>query len=184
MPLREHYLLNHPQNPTFLRSCPLRKTNMSNLVVCFKEQPAEQHLIDRIHRAWPDVEIINVGQKNVASALMEADYFCGHAKVPVDWEAVVNQKRLRWIQSSAAGMDWCLVPPVVQSSIRLTSASGALADQVAEHTLALILAWMRSLPTFIREHQDSQRIHPSSHQRAHRFDRGAYRFWWSRTAAG
>ncbi|MDR2757095.1 MAG: protein kinase [Planctomycetaceae bacterium] len=128
---------------------------MSNLVVCFKEAPVEQTLIDRIHTAWSEVDIINVGQKDIASALMDADYFCGHAKVPVNWDALVQQHRIRWIQSSAAGMDWLLVPSVIQSSINITTASGVLANQVAEHTLSLILAWMRNLSTFHREQYDS-----------------------------
>ncbi|MDR0328566.1 MAG: protein kinase [Planctomycetaceae bacterium] len=124
---------------------------MSQLVVCFKDTPVEDAHIDRIRSAWSDVEIINVGQKDVAGALLEADFFCGHAKVPVDWDAIVENRRLQWIQSSAAGMDWCLVPSVVDSDIVITTASGVLADQVAEHTLALILAWMRSLPVCLYE---------------------------------
>jgi D-3-phosphoglycerate dehydrogenase len=43
-----------------------------------------------------------------------------------------------------------LVPPVVESEISVTSASGVLADQVAEHTLALLLGLLRGLPTFFR----------------------------------
>jgi len=124
---------------------------MPNLVVCFKDTPIENVHIDRIRSAWQDVEIINVGQNDIADALLEADYFCGHAKVPVDWEKIVQNRRLQWIQSSAAGMDWCLVPAVVNSDIAITTASGVLADQVAEHTLALILAWMRSLPICLYE---------------------------------
>ena len=127
-----------------------------NLVVCFKEGPVEEYLIDRIHTAWPEVGITNVGQKDVAAALLDADFFCGHAKVPVDWDAVVRQGRLQWIQSSAAGMDWCLVPSVVESDIVISTASGVLADQVAEHTMALILGWMRNLETFLREQHDER----------------------------
>ncbi len=128
---------------------------MPNLVVCFKEKPVENYLIDRIRTAWPEVDILNVGQKDIAAALLDADFFCGHAKVPVDWNAVVRQGRLQWIQSSAAGMDWCLVPSVIESDIVISTASGVLADQVAEHTMSLILAWMRDLPTFLWEQHDS-----------------------------
>lgn len=127
---------------------------MPNLVVCFKQNPVEQYLIDRIRSIWSDVDIVNVGQADIASALLEADFFCGHAKVPVDWERIVRQKRLRWIQSSAAGMDWCLVPSVIDSDIVISTASGVLADQVAEHTLSLILAWMRNLPVFWGQQHD------------------------------
>ena len=80
-------------------------------------------------------------------------FFCGHAKVPVDWERVVQGGRLQWIQSSAAGMDHCLVPCVVDSDILVTSASGLFAPQVAEQTLALLLGLIRGLPTFFRAQQ-------------------------------
>ncbi|MDR1480735.1 MAG: D-2-hydroxyacid dehydrogenase [Planctomycetaceae bacterium] len=122
-----------------------------NLVVCFKEIPVADYLVERIVREWDDVEIVNVGQDRIAGALLEADYFCGHAKVPVDWDKIVSQGRLRWIQSSAAGMDWCLVPSVINSEIAITTASGVLADQVAEHTLGLVISWMRNLPVFLNE---------------------------------
>jgi len=87
----------------------------------------------------------------VAAELPEADLFCGHPKVPVPWERVVDRGRLRWIQSSAAGLDHCLVPSVVESPIVVTSASGVLADQVAEHALALATACTRRIPLFLAQ---------------------------------
>lgn len=104
----------------------------------------------QIQAAAPAAEVVDAGQERVAVELPEADIFCGHAKVPVDWEAVVRRGRLRWIQSSAAGLDHCLLPVVVESAIVITSASGVLADQVAEHALALLTATLRRLPTFFR----------------------------------
>lgn len=71
--------------------------------------------------------------------------------MPVPWDEVVRRGRLTWIQSSAAGLDHCLVPSVVGSSIIVTSASGVLADQVAEHTLALITACTRRIPLFLEQ---------------------------------
>lgn len=121
------------------------------IVLCY---PVEAAHIARITAAAPpDAEIIDAGQEGIAEALFEADIFCGHAKVPVDWDGVVRRGRLRWIQSSAAGMDHCLVPSVIESDIVVTSASGVLADQVAEHTLALLTAWTRQLPVFFRAQQ-------------------------------
>ena len=117
------------------------------IVLCY---PVEAKHIAQIAVAMPGAEIVDAGQEHVAEQLFTADIFCGHAKVPVDWDAVVGQGRLRWIQSSAAGMDHCLLPSVIASEIVVTSASGVLADQVAEHTIALITAWTRSLPVFFR----------------------------------
>lgn len=126
------------------------------LVVCFRSEPVAQPLIDRIASAWPEVDIINTDQSGIASALLQADYFCGHAKVPVDWDKIVSQGRLRWIQSSAAGMDWCLVPSVIDSDITVTTAAGVLSDQVAEHGMALILAWHRNIRQFVLDQFSSQ----------------------------
>jgi D-3-phosphoglycerate dehydrogenase len=128
---------------------------MQKLLICYKQEPVEPIHLERISAVWSDVEIVNVGQDRVAAELLSTDYFLGHAKVPVDWDEVVKRGRLRWIQSSAAGMDWCLVPSVIASDITITTASGVLADQVAEHTLSLILGWLRNLPTFLREQHDS-----------------------------
>jgi D-3-phosphoglycerate dehydrogenase len=127
-----------------------------NIVLCY---PVEKRHLDRIAAVCPEANIIDAGQQRIAEALLEADIFCGHAKVPVDWDAVVARGRLQWIQSSAAGMDHCLVPSVIESDeIIVTSASGVLADQVAEHAMSLLLAWMRSLPTFFRAHQKREFI--------------------------
>jgi D-3-phosphoglycerate dehydrogenase len=118
-----------------------------NIVLCY---PVEPKHIRQIQAAMPGAEIIDAGQEGIAEALFEADIFCGHAKVPVDWDAVVRKGKLLWIQSSAAGMDHCLVPSVVASDIVVTSASGVLSDQVAEHTIALVTGWCRKLPEFVR----------------------------------
>jgi phosphoglycerate dehydrogenase-like enzyme len=125
------------------------------IVLCY---PVEPKHIEQIAAAAPGAEICNAGQERIAREILGADIFCGHAKVPVDWDAVVRQGRLRWLQSSAAGMDHCLVPSVIQSDIAVTSASGVLSDQVAEHTIALVTAWTRSLPTFFRAQQKKEFI--------------------------
>ena len=115
--------------------------------------PVEPRHVAQIAAAAPGAEIVDAGQERVAAELPEADIFCGHPKVPVPWEEVVRRGRLRWIQSSAAGLDHCLVPSVVESDIIITSASGVLANQVADHTIALLTGLLRSLPTFFRAQQ-------------------------------
>ena len=87
---------------------------------------------------FPALTIVDAGQDRIAAELPTADIFCGHAKVPVPWDETIAAGRLRWIQSSAAGLDHCLVPSVVASAVTVTSASGVLADQVAEQTIALV----------------------------------------------
>ena len=125
------------------------------IVLCY---PVEPRHVAAIQAAAPEAEIIDAGQERVAVELPQADIFCGHPKVPVPWQQVVAGGRLRWIQSSAAGLDHCLVPEVVASDIIVTSASGVLADQVAEHALALVTGLTRDLPTFFRAQQKKEFI--------------------------
>jgi D-3-phosphoglycerate dehydrogenase len=123
------------------------------IVICY---PIQKHHYEQIAATASGHEIVDAGQQRIAEELFSADIYCGHAKVPVDWDGVVRQGRLRWIQSSAAGMDHCLVPSVIRSDIVVTSASGVLADQVAEHTIAMLTGWCRNLPTFFRAQQKKE----------------------------
>lgn len=121
------------------------------IVLCY---PVTDRCVELIQQAWPAAEVVNAGQELIAQELLEADIFIGHAKVPVDWPAVVARGRLQWIQSSAAGLDHCLVPAVIESPIRVSSASGLFAPQVAEQATALLLGLLRGLPTFFRQMQE------------------------------
>ena len=124
-----------------------------------------------------NAEIVDAGQDRIAEEIHRCDLFCGHAKVPVDWDRVVAGGRLVWTQSSAAGLDWLFVPSVIESPMIVTSASGVLADQVAEHTVALITAITRSLPAFFRAQAKKEYVRlPTARSNArHGGDRGIWR---------
>ena len=123
-------------------------TNMTNIVLCY---PVSDKHVRWLQQAAPQATFINAGQEGIQKAIFDADIFVGHAKVEVDWDSVVRQKRLKFIQSSAAGLDHCLVPSVIDSEITVCSAAGLFADQVAEQTLALLLGLLRGLPIFFRQ---------------------------------
>ena len=125
------------------------------IVLCY---PAEAKHIAQLKAVAPDAEFVDAGQERIAEELPTANLFFGHAKVPVPWDEVVRRGRLRWIQSSAAGLDHCLVPSVIASDIIVTSASGVLANQVADHAIALLLGLLRSLPVFYRAQQKREFI--------------------------
>lgn len=120
----------------------------TNVVLCYPVQP--RHLA-QFSELVPNVNIINAGQEGIQKAIFDADVFIGHAKVPVDWEAVIAQNRLRFIQSSAAGLDHCLVPSVIESDVTVCSASGLFANQVGEQTMSLLLGLLRGLPKFFHQ---------------------------------
>ena len=117
------------------------------IVLCY---PVNDQQVAQIQAAAPDAEVVNAGQERIDELLPSADIFIGHAKVPVDWDRVLAAKKLCWIQSSAAGLDHCLVPGVIDSDIVVSSASGLFAPQVAEQTFALLHGLLRRLPLFFR----------------------------------
>lgn len=131
------------------------RPDLPTIVLCY---PVQQRHIGQIQAAMPDAPVIDAGQERIAEFLPNADIFIGHAKVPVPWDRVVKAGRLKWIQSSAAGLDHCLVPSVVNSDILLTGAAGLFANQVAEQTMGLILGLIRSLPVFFRAQQSREFI--------------------------
>ncbi|MEM9353097.1 MAG: D-2-hydroxyacid dehydrogenase [Planctomycetota bacterium] len=126
------------------------------IVLCY---PVEGRHKRQIQQAAPNAEIVDAGQERIAEELLDADIYCGHAKVPVPWEEVTRRGRLQWIQSSAAGLDHCLVPPVVAAEdIVVSSASGVLAKQVLDHAFALLTGTLRSLPAFFAATQKREFI--------------------------
>lgn len=119
---------------------------METIVLCF---PVAAEQVEQIQQAAPSARVIVAEQTDIAEAIFAATIFCGHAKVPMPWNQVVEQGRLRWIQSTAAGLDHCLVPSVIRSNIVVSGSAGLFSRQVAEHTLALLLALLRGIPTFL-----------------------------------
>ncbi len=124
---------------------------MKTVALCY---PVDEKHLQWLADATPGCKLLNAGQEGIAEAIHEADIFVGHAKVPVDWDRVVKAGRLKFIQSSAAGLDHCLVPSVIESDITVCSASGLFADQVAEQAMALLLGLLRGLPTFFHQTLD------------------------------
>ncbi len=136
-----------------------------NIVLCY---PVERRHLEQIEsvvvNAGQTAAIIDAGQDDVPERIMDADIFCGHAKKrPIDWQQVVQKNRLRWIQSSAAGIDHCLTQPVIESDILVTSASGLFANQVAEQTMALLMGLLRSMPVFFRAAERREFVRRPTH---------------------
>ncbi len=122
----------------------------ATIVLCFPVTPDQVAQISGLAEpAGFNIRVSN--QEDIAGDIFDADIFCGHAKtVPVDWSAVVDQGRLKWIQSSAAGLDHCLAPAVIDSDIIVSGCSGLFANQVAEQTLAILFGLLRQFPVFFR----------------------------------
>ena len=71
------------------------------------------------------------------------------AEVIIAWhlpaEVFVKAKALRWIHTPSAGVRRLIYPELTSSEVVLTKGSGLNAEPVAEHVLAMMLAWHRGL---------------------------------------
>jgi len=74
---------------------------------------------------------------------------------------VASSPHLRWIQSASAGAEDNLAEPIVARGITVTNGAGIAAVAIAEHVLAMILAFCRNLHVALEQ------------QREHRWDRPA-----------
>jgi D-3-phosphoglycerate dehydrogenase len=119
------------------------------IVLCF---PHTKEHFDRIQAVAGDAwRVVSSSQQRIGQDIFAADIYCGHAKHhQIDWDKVVAEGRLKWIQSTAAGLDHCLAPAIVHSDVVVSGCSGLFARQVAEQTMALLLGLLRSLPVFFR----------------------------------
>jgi phosphoglycerate dehydrogenase-like enzyme len=128
---------------------------MPTIVLCY---PVNSGQIEAIEQAAPGFRLIASDQERIRHDIFAADIFCGHARGGLPWAEVVRHGKLQWIQSSAAGLDHCLSPEVVNSGVIVSGASGLFANQVAEQTLALLLGLLRRIPEFhsaqLRRHHE------------------------------
>lgn len=118
------------------------------IVTCFPITPEQVETVRQL--VAPEFQVIEADHDSIPSDIFAADIFFGHAKgKPVDWSKVVDQGKLKWIQSSAAGLDHCLSPEVIAcDDIMVSGCSGLFAPQVAETSMALLMGLIRSLPVF------------------------------------
>jgi len=69
--------------------------------------------------------------------------------------AVLTQfPRLRWVQAMTVGVEDILTPELVAAEqVALTATKGPMAESMAEHAVALLLALARHLPAFVADQQ-------------------------------
>ena len=68
----------------------------------------------------------------------------------IDRDVFPSAKRLRWIQSPAAGIGSLMFPELHASDVVITSARGIRARAIAEHVIGVTIALARRLPLAIR----------------------------------
>ncbi len=109
--------------------------------------PLDEGHLAQIRAVDPRVVVTAVADRQKGIELAE------RAQVMVGWnvprEAVQRAHELRWIHSTAAGVDQLLFPEVLERDIIVTTSSG-IHQPLVEHVFAMMLALTRRLHVAIR----------------------------------
>jgi len=99
--------------------------------------------VDQLRAAFPDVRFSAPRTQAEADTLLpETDIVFGWAVNARNFERAA---KLRWIQISAAGVGALLFPALVESDVVITNGRGLHAGSMAEHTLGVMLMFVRNL---------------------------------------
>ena len=104
----------------------------------------ESRHLERLRREFPDADF------TVATTPGELEAVLGDAVALIGGDAVsadllAAAPRLRWIQATSAGVEEFLIPELHERSIALTNFSGINAPPIADHVIAMLLAFARGL---------------------------------------
>lgn len=104
--------------------------------------------IDRLRRRFPDIEFVHANNDSeLKVALRDADATFSSV---VREDAFRDATKLRWIHASSAGIGSTLFRDLIESDVVLTNSRGVMSRWIAEHILAVVLAWQRGLHTSVR----------------------------------
>lgn len=121
-----------------------------------------EKVISELEEDYPDVEFEHCPTRDqLIDYIPDADVYFGW----LHQEEFRVADSLEWIQSPSTGVDYFLkIPELRQSDVILTSASGTHGPCLAEHALAMLLAFTRGIKDFVlcqREHVwASQELRP------------------------
>ena len=106
-------------------------------------------LAEQLQAAVPNARIV------AAATPAEAAKAAKEADVSLGWctpEVLAAGRKLRWVQSYSAGVERCVtIPQFRERDILLTNMQRVAAPVMAEHVLAMMLAFSRGLPFFLPE---------------------------------
>jgi D-2-hydroxyacid dehydrogenase (NADP+) len=121
---------------------------MPTILIGFKLGVLSDAQLDRLREAASDMRLVVTPDRDEMAAVAD-DVEAATGLVP--GSLLVAAPRLRWFQAWGAGVDWVLRQPgAAECGFILTSTSGIHSIQMAEHVLALLLAFARRLPDAMR----------------------------------
>jgi phosphoglycerate dehydrogenase-like enzyme len=101
----------------------------------------------RIQKRFPELHVVHLdGLGDVDRHIPDAEIYVGFILPPA---SLALARELRWVHATAAGVDQLCYPEMQRHPALLTNASSVMAEPVAEHAMALILALAKRIPAAI-----------------------------------
>ncbi len=118
-----------------------------------------------LRAACPGVEILlPEGDAGIPARIEHAEAASLSWNGPAIDDVLDAAPTLRWVQQRGAGIDRIATPKLIASAVVVTNGSGNHATNIAEHVLALMLAFARQLPGLVRA-QDARAWQPPASDR-------------------
>jgi phosphoglycerate dehydrogenase-like enzyme len=106
----------------------------------------------RIQDRFPELTVVHLdGYQEVDRHISDAEIYVGFMLPPA---SLALAQQLRWMHATAAGVDQLCYPEMQRHPLVLTNASTVMAEPVAEHCMALILALAKRIPSAMRYQQE------------------------------
>jgi D-2-hydroxyacid dehydrogenase (NADP+) len=132
-----------------------KQTKQAKLVI---QVPLEARYLERLQQEFPEADFpVCVTPEALQEEIGDADALIGAS--PLTAEIVQGAPKLRWVAATSAGVENLPIETLAARDIALTNFSGIAAPNIAEHVLAMMLAFARGLrPLF---HQQDQHQWPN-----------------------
>jgi phosphoglycerate dehydrogenase-like enzyme len=99
--------------------------------------PWPEQRFEELQRSFPSIEFVTATTpEELVAAATDAEVAIGR----LSREAFLAAKKLRWVQSSSAGVEWMRdIPELIESDVMVTNTRGAHAGTIAEHTFGMLI---------------------------------------------
>ena len=108
--------------------------------------------LNTVRAIAPDVNfVVSTSAEETQREIEDADAIFEHGVSP---EMIRRAGKLRWMQRGGVGVEGLMFPELVNSDIVLTNARGTTGINIAEHVMALILAFTRTINILVKRQMD------------------------------